>query len=129
MLTRPRPLVLNLAAIALAAPLALSAAPAQARAAAVRLHAHGSVEQAYATGLQPHVHAELLNSHERVVTSRRVDAQGGVLFAHVKPGAGYRVRLGSSGDESAALTVHTVAAKPWDPSVYDQRIRDNGYQY
>ena len=107
-------------------------APAVAAAHGVAAHgiaAHGSAEQVYATGLKPHARAELLNSKQHVVARRRVDAQGGVLFVNVKPGAGYRVRLGSRGDESAALTVHNDTAEPWDPGIYDQRIKDNGYQY
>ncbi len=71
----------------------------------------------------------LLNASGQIVARKRADAQGGVLFVNVKPGAGYRVRLGSRGDESAALTVHNDAARPWDPAVYDQRIKNNGYQY
>ncbi|HEX3615747.1 MAG TPA: CocE/NonD family hydrolase [Solirubrobacteraceae bacterium] len=97
--------------------------------AAARVTAHGSTEQVYATGLKPHARTDLLNAKGHVVARLRADAQGGVVFTGVKPGAGYRVRLGSSGDESASLTVHSEAAKPWDPSVYDQRIKDNGYQY
>ena len=98
-------------------------------AAARGIDAHGSAEQVYATGLKPRAQAELLNAQRRIVARRQVDAQGGVLFVNVKPGAGYRVRLGSRGDESAALTVHNDAAKPWDPGIYDQHIRDSGYQY
>jgi uncharacterized protein len=117
---------IHLAAVALVAPLALSV-PAAAAAKAVI--AHGSTEQVYATSLKPHAHTTLLNAKGRVVARQTVDAQGGVLFTGVKPGSGYRVRLGSSGDESAAITVHSEAAKPWDPSVYDQTIKDSGYQY
>jgi hypothetical protein len=98
-------------------------------AAAAAISAQGSSEQVYATGLKPHAHTVLLNARGRVVARQSADAQGGVLFTAVKPGAGYRVRLGSRGDESAALTVHSEAAKPWDPAVYDQKIKSSGYQY
>ena len=37
--------------------------------------------------------------------------------------------LSSNGQESAPLTVHTDAAAPWDSSIYNQTISDNGYQY
>jgi predicted acyl esterase len=134
MRTRPRRITPQLAAIALPAAIALSAplapaAPAAAAAAAGRVEAHGSAEQVYATGLGPHARAELLNARGRVVARRSADAQGGVLFGRAKPGAGYRVRLRSSGEESAALTIYGDAARPWDPRIYRQRISDNGYQY
>ena len=48
---------------------------------------------------------------------------------NVPPGRGYRVHLSSDGEESAPLTVHSDAAAPWDPSIYNQTITDNGYQY
>jgi predicted acyl esterase len=113
-------LVLSLGCLGLAAPAVADAAG---------ITAHGSTEQVYATGLKPHAHTTLLNVKGRVIAHRTADAQGGVLFTGVKPGSGYRVRLGSSGDESAAITVHSEAAKPWNPSVYDQTIKDSGYQY
>src|ERR1700728_597239 len=93
---------IHLAVVALTAPLALSV-PAAAAAAKVVI-AHGSTEQVYATSLKPHAHMTLVNAKGRVVARQTADAQGGVLFTGVKPGAGYRVRLGSSGDESASLT-------------------------
>jgi uncharacterized protein len=113
-------LVLSLACLGLAVPAVADAAP---------IAAHGSTEQVYATGLKPHARTTLLSAKGRVVARRTADAQGGVVFTGVKPGSGYRVRLGSSGDESAAITVHSEAAKPWNPNVYDQTIKDNGYQY
>jgi uncharacterized protein len=118
---------IHLAVVALAAPLALSVPAAAAAAKAVV--AHGGAEQVYATGVKVRARAVLLNARGHIVARQTADPQGGVLFTGVKPGSGYRVRLGSSGDESAAITVHSEAAKPWDPSVYDQTIKDSGYQY
>jgi predicted acyl esterase len=115
-------LVLTVAAICLGL-----GAPAVAEAA--RINAQGGAEQVYATGLEPHATASLLNARGKVIAHRIVDAQGGVLFTTVKPGAGYRVRLRSRGEESASLTVHSEAAAPWDPSLYGQRIKPSGYQY
>jgi hypothetical protein len=43
-----------------------------------------------------------------------------------RPEGGYRVRLASSGEEAGRITVHSTAAKPWDPAVYNQEIPDNG---
>ncbi len=128
MLTRRGRIALALAlalAGALAAPLMLSA-PA---AATTTVAAHAGAEQVYATGLRPRAEASLLNARGKVVARQRADAEGGVLFTTVRPGAGYRVRLPSSGERSAALTVHSDAAAPWDPRIYDQRIKDSGYQY
>src|SRR6185437_7108989 len=51
------------------------------------------------------------------------------LFRNVKPGSGYKVRQISNGETSGPLTVHTEAAAPWDPGVYNQEIPDNGYTY
>lgn len=113
----------------LVALLALCGSAAAAVARAPRVNAHGSAEQVYVTGLRPHAAAALLNRAGRVVARQRADAQGGLLFTHVGPGRGYRVRLAAGGAESPALTVHGNAARPWDPRIYGQRIRDNGYQY
>ncbi len=44
--------------------------------------------------------------------------------------AGYRVRLDlGPSTESGPITVHGDQAAPWDPSIYDQSIPDNGYSY
>lgn len=51
----------------------------------------------------------------------------GLLFRNVTPGDGYRVSSG--GQTSDPVTVHTTASSPWDPSIYNQTITDNGYQY
>ena len=45
------------------------------------------------------------------------------------PGAGYRVRRVSDGAQSAALTVHSESAAPWNPAIYNQSIPSNGYTY
>ena len=55
------------------------------------LVAHGSVEQAYATGLPRQATATLLRHGARVQT-RRADAAGGVLFRGLAPGGGYQIR-------------------------------------
>jgi uncharacterized protein len=91
--------------------------------------AQGSVNQVYATGLPASAEAALLNKSGATVHTQNADAQGGLLFRNVKPAAGYRVRLISTGETSGSVTVHTAAAAPWNPSVYNQSIADNGYQY
>ncbi len=91
--------------------------------------AHGSVEQVYATGLSPGAQASLLDSHGKTVSTQNADSLGGLLFRKIKPASGYKVRVGTSGEESESLTVHTNASAPWDPSIYEQSIPDNGYTY
>jgi predicted acyl esterase len=91
--------------------------------------AHGSVDQVYVTGLSPNAEATLLNSHGHKVATQSADSLGGLLFRNVPPGNGYKVRLAGSGEESEELTVHTAASEPWDPSIYEQSIPDNGYTY
>ncbi len=97
---------------------ALSATAAQA-AGTTPLAAHGSVEQAYATGLAPHAAATLLRHGARVQT-RRADGQGGVLFHGLKPGGGYRIRAGAR--SSGPLTVLTGRDAPPSTKLYGQSI-------
>jgi uncharacterized protein len=91
--------------------------------------AAGSAEQVYVTGLAPFARMSLITPTGRTLYTKRADSLGGLLFRKVPPGSGYRVRLSSNGSESGPLTVHSDAAAPWDPSIYDQPISDNGYQY
>jgi hypothetical protein len=91
--------------------------------------AAGSVEQVYVTGLAPNAQMSLLNSSGGTVYTQNADSLGGLLFRNVKPGTGYRVLLTSTGEQSEPLTVHSDASAPWDPSVYNQEIPDNGYTY
>src|SRR6185437_6224461 len=86
----------------------------------------GSVEQVDVTGLAPNATASLVKGSTTVAT-QNADEQGGLLFREVKPGKKYRVRSG--GEESEPITVHKDASAPWDPSVYEQEIPDNGYTY
>jgi uncharacterized protein len=89
----------------------------------------GSAEQVYVTGLAANAQASLLNQQGATVSTQHADSLGGVLFRNVAPGDGYRVRLDPSGPASAPLTVHTTAAAPWDPGIYNQSIPNNGYTY
>jgi predicted acyl esterase len=91
--------------------------------------ATGSAEQVYVTGLAGGARASLLNSKGKVVYTQAADSLGGLLFRLVTPGSGYRVRLYPHGAESGPITVHSDAAAPWDPSIYNQTINDSGYQY
>ena len=97
--------------------------------AAPSFSAHGSAEQVYVTGLAPNAQMSLISSAGKKVLTQNADSLGGLLFRNVSPGSGYRVRLASDGSESGPITVHSDAAKPWDPSIYNQSIPDEGYTY
>jgi predicted acyl esterase len=115
--------------IVLLALLSLNASAASA--AAPAFSANGSARQVYVTGLPANARTELLPPRRahRAARIQRADSLGGLLFRNVDPGSGYRVKLLPHGPVSPPLTVHTDAAKPWDPSIYDQTINDDGYQY
>ena len=98
-------------------------------AAGARIDAHGTAEQVYVTGVKAHGRAALLNARGHVVARQQADAEGGLLFTNVKPGAGYRVRLSAGGARSAPVTVHGDAAKPWDPGDLQAADHRSGYQY
>ena len=107
----------------------VTSASASAAASAPSFSAHGSAEQVYVTGLASGARMSLLTAGGKTLSTQNADSQGGLLFRNVPPGGGYRVRLVSGGVESAPITVHSDAAAPWDPSIYDQSIPDNGYTY
>jgi uncharacterized protein len=91
--------------------------------------AHGSAEQVYVTGTAPHAQMSLLTAQGTTLETQNADSLGGLLFRNVSPATGYRVRQDSDGVESGPITVHSNAAAPWNPSIYDQSIPDNGYTY
>jgi uncharacterized protein len=91
--------------------------------------AKGSAEQVYVTGLSPNAQVSLLSASGETVSAQSADSLGGLLFRNVAPGTGYRVRVTSTGEEEGSITVHSDAASPWDPGVYNQSIPDNGYTY
>jgi predicted acyl esterase len=95
--------------------------------AAAAMDAHGSARQAYATGLDAGAKTALVNAAGKTVKTRRADAQGGVLFRGVKPGAGYRIKAGGQGSD--ALTVFSNGSAPPSTDVYDQDIPSAGYGY
>ena len=111
----------------LAAAVAALALTCARMAAAATINAQGSSEQVYVTGLSAGERMSLVNGAGRVVATQAADSLGGLLFRSVTPGSGYRVRVYPDGAESAAITVHSDAAAPWDPSIYSQTIKDNGY--
>ncbi len=92
------------------------------------MHAHGSARQVYATGLNTHQKATLVNAKGRKVASKKADSQGGVLFRNVKPGSGYRLRYGHR-VKSARLTVISNRSAPPSTDIYNQVIPSHGYGY
>jgi uncharacterized protein len=105
---------------------AVTAAPAAAQG---TFTARGSVKQVYVTGLGPNTKMSLLDRKGRVVKTQRANDLGGLLFRRVEPGKGYRVRPAGGGKKSERLTVLTKRSAPPDPSIYDQEIAPDGYQY
>jgi hypothetical protein len=105
------------------------AAAASAGAATPSFSAHGSAEQVYVTGLAPNASMSLLRPNGTTLYTQKADSLGGLLFRNVPPGGGYRVRAAADGTESGPIAVHSDAAAPWDPGVYNQSIPDEGYTY
>jgi predicted acyl esterase len=103
-------------------------APAAAKRAQPDLHARGSVEQVYVTNVHGRAAVTLLDAAGHEVATKRATAEGGVLFRHVKPGAGYRVRV-AGGGRSGSLRVLSTRPAPPNTDVYDQSIAPDGYQY
>jgi predicted acyl esterase len=91
--------------------------------------AQGSAKQVYVTGLAAGAQVALVDSRGVTVYTQSADSLGGLLFRNVTPGSGYRVRVTSTGETSARITVHSDSPAPWDASVYNQSIADNGYSY
>jgi uncharacterized protein len=91
--------------------------------------AHGSARQVYVVGLPAGASATLVDGLGQTVSTQQANSLGGVLFREVAPGSGYQVREDSTGVTSEPVTVHSEAAEPWDPSIYDQSIPSDGYSY
>ena len=117
-------MALGCAFLVVSAALALVAATAHA---APAFEAHGSVEQVYATGLNPGEQVDLYNGLGEEVATRNADELGAVLFREVSPGTGYR--LAAAGAQSPALRVLTTKSAPPSSDVYDQSIPARGYGY
>jgi predicted acyl esterase len=100
-----------------------------ARAAGPGFSAHGSAKQVYVTGLKSKQRMTLVDRSGHVVQTKRADGLGGLLFRHVKPGTGYRVRPAGGGTASAPLTVLSNRPAPVSTKTYNQQIDPQGYQY
>jgi predicted acyl esterase len=109
--------------LALAATVLAWSAPAG----AATLSARGSVEQVQVTGARPKAQVLLLNRRGHQVAHKRGGSLGGVVFRHVRPGAGYRVSQGRS--RSRRVTVLSRRSAPPNTKLYRQRIPAEGYGY
>jgi predicted acyl esterase len=109
--------------------LALAGLMGSARASAATFSARGSAEQVYVTGAAPGASMSLLTSAGSVLYTQNADSLGGLLFRNVPAGKGYRVQLNPGGAKSGSITVHSTAAAPWDPDIYNQSIPSSGYTY
>jgi predicted acyl esterase len=91
--------------------------------------AHGSVKQVYVTGLHPRARMTLRDHNGHAVATKRADGLGGLLFRHVRPGSGYRVRRVGGGGRSGPLRVLSTRPAPPNTKVYNQQIPSSGYGY
>jgi predicted acyl esterase len=127
---RQRPLFVAVAgAVVTALLLATAASATAARGAGPGFSAHGSVGQVYVTGLDSKQRMRLVDRTGHAVASKSADGRGGLLFRHVKPGNGYRVRPVGGGQASGPLTVLSKRPAPPSTKVYNQQIDPSGYQY
>src|SRR3954471_11444368 len=108
---------------------ALFAGVTAATAATTTFKAAGSARQVYVTGAKAGATLALFNAKGKRVASRKVNSLGGALFRNVRPGTGYHVKQLPSGPRSQALTVHGNSPKQWNPAIYKQPIKDDGYGY
>jgi hypothetical protein len=98
-------------------------------AAAPSFSAHGSVDQVYATGVEPGAEMSLVDSAGNTVATRKASSLGALLFRNVKPASGYRVRPAKGGDESEPLTVLSTKPEPPSTDIYNQTLPTSGYGY
>jgi len=91
--------------------------------------ARGSAHQIDVTGVPARARVLLLNAKGHRIRKQKATSLGGALFRNLKAHAGYRVRVPAIHRTSGPITVHTDAAKPWNPSVYNQKIDPDGYGY
>jgi predicted acyl esterase len=102
----------------------------QASASAASFLARGSVEQVQVTGASVGGKLNLVDAKGSVVDTRKAGSLGGIVFRHVEPGGGYRVRQGGKGGpQSPAFRVLTQRSAPPNTSIYNQTLPTSGYGY
>ncbi len=108
--------------------IAAASAGASALREGVPFTARGSVGQVYVTGANPGQRLKLVDRRGEVVDAERAGPLGGIVFRHVDPGGGYRVR-GAGGTQTRPLRVLTRRPAPPDTHIYDQTLPAGGYGY
>jgi uncharacterized protein len=109
--------------------LALTAA-LTAPAGAGALTARGSVEQVQVSGVRPGARVTLVGGPQRHAQTRRAGSLGGVIFRHVAPATGYRVRTHDQHvKQSGRLRVLSRRSAPPSTRTYRQRLPAGGYGY
>ena len=90
--------------------------------------ARGSAEQVDVTGAHHGQRLKLVDRHGDVVDVQRAGSLGGIVFRHVHPAGGYRVRQGG-GRESPSFRVLSNRPAPPNTKIYDQTLPASGYGY
>jgi uncharacterized protein len=90
--------------------------------------ARGSAKQVDVTGAHRGQRLKLVNRRGKVVDTERAGSLGGIVFRHVRPGGGYRVRQ-RGGGESHAFRVLSNRPAPPNTKIYDQTLPASGYGY
>src|SRR3954470_23706540 len=127
--TRHSTLRITLVATMIAALFAGITVATAATAAPSAFKAAGSARQVWVTGVKPGATLRLTNRFGNTVATRKANSLGGALFRNVRPGPGYHVKQLPSGPRSKALTVHGNSPKQWNPAIYKQPIKSDGYGY
>jgi predicted acyl esterase len=91
---------------------------------------HGSINEAYATGVTPGEHLVVVDSSGKQVGAGVVDKLGGVVVPNLTPGAGYRFRTtgGAKPLETAPFAVLSTSSTP-SPSDYASQQLHAGLNY
>ncbi len=113
-----------------AAALVPSASAATTSGASGPFTARGSVEQVDVTGATPGTSYSLVNRSGKVTDTRKAGSLGGIVFRHVDPGSGYRVRRGGkSGLSTPTFRVLSDRSAPPSTGIYHQTLPTSGYGY
>ena len=87
---------------------------------AAAFEARGSARQAYVTDAEPGAPVELVDPQGKTLRKGKVNDLGAELFRNVKPGEGYRIKVGE--EQSDPLTVLTEDPTPPSTDIYDQTL-------
>ena len=108
---------------------AAGASAASPRAATPTFSARGSAEQVYVTGLAPNARVSLLSRQRPGRSTPRPPTPSADCCSATCRQAAAIACACTRRNRVGPLTVHSNAAAPWDPGIYNQSIPDNGYTY